>query len=523
VESDSALSSILMSGLFDLGFYNVQSSTPFKKRRDAVRHYIAEGESAGLNPNPFFDVEWYRSTYPDVVSEGRNALFDFLSRAPEYERNPSQGFDCGWYLLQYPDVAAAGVNPLRHFMSDGHREGRIPSPLNIAVQAPVRNFNLTRAATPQEGETELCGRFDVAPVPDAQRNAGVWDAAATDKQDFVPGSRAECFPPRPYTAVFHDVGIVGGTRLVITNTNTVFSDEIATFWEAPGWCVRPHGYKIDGSGKLSVALHRRYPSHIERGAHLMHEYASNYFHMITELLPRLIAAEDAGLDPDLPLLIQEGLHPNLLELLGIINQRSRPLVALRNRQIYTVNELHFISDVASIQDVYERPRHSEETVLHRGLTRRLADRVIAALDPGEPPQRSRRLYVRRGSRYRGLLNEQAVEEMLIREGFEVVLMDGLSVAAQIALFRQARLVVAPTGAAVTNILWCQPDTPICVLSAKHDAMPVEIWVQLGEIAGCMVTSMRCKRAFDRDDIYSIHDNYTVDLEELKQTIRGLEA
>ena len=512
-----------MSGLFDLGFYNLQSSIPFRKRRDAVRHYIAKGESAGLNPNPFFDAEWYRATYPDVVSEGRNALFDFLSRAPTYERNPSQGFDCSWYLLQYPDVAAASINPLQHFMSDGQREGRIPSPLKVAVQAPVRSFNLTRASTPQEGETALSGRFDVAPVPDARRQTGVWDAAATDKRDFMPGSRTEHFPPRPYTAVFRDVGIVGGTRLVITDTNTVYSDEIATFREVPGWCVRPHDYKIDNLGVLSVALHRRYPSHIERGAHLMHEYASNYFHMITELLPRLIAAEDCGLDPDLPLLIQEGLHPNLLELLGVINQRNRPLVLLRARQIYTVNELHFISDVASIQDVYERRRHSEETVLHRGLTRRLADRVIAALDPGEPPQRSRRLYVRRGSRYRGLLNEQAVEEMLIREGFEVVLMDGLSVTAQIALFRQASLVVAPTGAAVTNILWCQPGTPVCVLSAKHDAMPSEIWVQLADIVGCAVTSMHCQRAFDRDDVYSIHDNYTVDLEELRATIRGMEA
>lgn len=523
VRSESALSAILMSGLFDLGFYNLQSPTPFKTRRDAVRHYIAEGEDAGLNPNQFFDVKWYQSTYPDVVKEGRNALLDFLSGAPKYERNPSAGFDCSWYLSRYTDVAAAGVNPLRHFMLDGRREGRVPSPSKVNVEAPVRTLNLMRAPLPQDGEMQLSGCFAVQSVPAVQRKTGVWDAAFLDKQDCAAGSRAETFPPKPYTALFRNVCIVGGARLILSDSKTVLSDEIATFWSSSGWTVRPHDYKIDSSGALSVALLRRYPSHIARGAHLMHEYASNYFHMITELLPRLIAAEDGGLDPGVPLLIQEGLHPNLLELLGVINHRNRPLISLQSRIIYTVDELHFISDVASIQDVYERPRLREETVLHRGLTRRLADQVIAALDPGEPPQRSRWLYVRRGSRYRGLLNEQAVEEMLIREGFEVVSMDGLSVTAQIALFRQAKLVVAPTGAAVTNILWCQPDTRVCVLSAKHDAMPVEIWVQLGEVAGCRVVPMYCDRAYDRDDTYSMHDNYSVDLKLLRDMIDGMKA
>lgn len=519
-QSDSAVSSILESGLFDLAFYNLQCQTPFKNRGDAVQHYINEGEASGLNPNPFFDAKWYVKAYLHAAKQGRNALFDFLSSAPNFERNPSSGFDCRWYLSRYPDVAAAGINPLRHFITDGRREGRSTSPFQISAEATVRTLNLMRASLPQDGETQLSGYFAVRPVPESERKIGVWDAAYVD-QDCPPGSRAETFPPKPYTAVLHKVGVVGGSRLILLDSNTVLSDENATFRSSPGWTVRPHDYQIDRLGNLAVVLHRRYPSHIARGAHLMHEYASNYFHMITELLPRLIAAEDGGLDPDLPLLIQEGLHPNLLELLAVINHRNRSLIPLESRLIYTIDELHFISDVASIQDVYERQRHPEETVLHRGLTRRVAEQVIAALAPGAPPERSRRLYVRRGSRYRGLLNEQAVEEMLIREGFEVVLMDGLSVAAQIALFRQAKLVVAPTGAAVTNILWCQPDTQVCVLAARHDAMPVEIWVQLGAAVGCRVVPMYCDRAYDLDDIYSMHDNYSVDLMQLREMIDGM--
>ena len=511
------------SGFFDLSFYHLQLPTPFATVDEAIEHYLAEGEEAGLNPNPFFDVEWYKSTYLDAATERASPLLDFIAHAGlQPSRNPSAGFDGDWYLRQYPDVAAAGVNPLLHYMTNGQREGRAPSPLAGQAAVALRTLSLSRAPLPQEGDTRLTVRLAVKPVPDAARRTGAVVAAADERSDLPPG-RAQLFPPRPYVAEFKNIGIVGGTRLLVSDEATVLSDEIATFRDSKGWSVRPYLFTMHPDGSVAFDVHRRYPSQIARGAHLMHEYANNYYHMITEVLPRLVAAEEGGLDPSLPLLIQEGLHPNLLVLLGAVNPRKRDLITLRNQQVYTVAELHFISDVASVQDIYDRARQPEETVLHRSLTRQVADQVIARFAPGAPPQRTRKLYIRRGSRYRGLLNEQAVEEMLVQQGFEIVLLDGLSVAAQVHLFRQARIVVAPTGAAVTNILWCQPDTLILVLSADHVGAAPEIWGQVGEVAGCLVNSLLCERAYDRDDELCIHDNYTVDLDALGTTIRQLQS
>jgi capsular polysaccharide biosynthesis protein len=185
-----------------------------------------------------------------------------------------------------------------------------------------------------------------------------------------------------------------------------------------------------------------------------------------------------------------------------------------------VRELSFASDASSIQDVYGRARLPEDTVLHYALLRRMVDRILeqhsnAAFDESRP---KRRIYVRRGQRYRGLRNETDVEDLLVEQGFELVSTDDLSVRSQINIFRNAELILCPTGAAVTNILWCRPGTTVHVFMSDHVATPTELWMQLGTVSGCNVTVTKCERAFSNDGQYAMHDDYFVDLDAVRRIV-----
>lgn len=510
--SDPVVDAIRGSGLFDLPFYNAQLASPFPDQPSAVAHYVREGAKSGLAPNPYFDGAWYVASYRDVLAQDRNPLLDFIQQGHPYARNPSAAFDCGWYLSRNRDVARAGMNPLLHYLRNGAAEGRSASPFAEDPLVPARFRSLFAELTPQDGDVLLQSRFEICPVPETAKVTGRYEAAG-HQASGPRGDRGDVFPPRPYIARFSDVGIVGGTRLIVQDPETVLSDEISAFSDSPGWAVRPHSFQMGQDGALRLTLTRRYASDIDRGAHLMHEYASNYFHMITEVLPRLIAADAAGLDPTLPLLLQDGLHPNLLKLITLVDPHARQQVVLTSRQLYRISELHYLSDTSSVQDVYRRARRPEETVIHLDLLREVARRVVTTFLP-ETPRPWRHIYVRRGNHYRGLLNEAAVEELLLDRGFEVVLLDGLSLSAQVRLFRQAATIIAPTGAALTNILWSQPGTRVCTLSAQHDAMPTEIWEQVGAASGCSVISLRGRRAYNVDGEYALHDDYAVDTAEL---------
>lgn len=76
----------------------------------------------------------------------------------------------------------------------------------------------------------------------------------------------------------------------------------------------------------------------------------------------------------------------------------------------------------------------------------------------------KRLYVSRGNaKRRKVINELEVINLLKNYGFEFVTMDGKTLQQQVELFSQAEAVVAPHGAALTNLLFVQPGTTVIEL------------------------------------------------------------
>jgi Glycosyltransferase 61 len=129
-----------------------------------------------------------------------------------------------------------------------------------------------------------------------------------------------------------------------------------------------------------------------------------------------------------------------------------------------------------------------------------ADRLVAALVNRDqavnramlqftrdlfPPSRAaptRRLFVARGAASgRILVNEDECYAFLREHyGFERVVMDGLPVAEQARLFSEAEAIVAPHGAALTNLLFARPSARVLELVSADYAVPCFL-----EIAACV--------------------------------------
>lgn len=93
---------------------------------------------------------------------------------------------------------------------------------------------------------------------------------------------------------------------------------------------------------------------------------------------------------------------------------------------------------------------------------------LATFDPHLP----RRIYIQRtGARHRRVLNKAAVIEAVQRWGFVPVALETLSLREQISLFAQATAIVAPHGAGLTNLVFCQPQTRLLELVSPHYMRP----------------------------------------------------
>lgn len=185
-------------------------------------------------------------------------------------------------------------------------------------------------------------------------------------------------------------------------------------------------------------------THIDEPVIFLGELHDHYGHFLTDTLARVwdLTEADRGLKvifaPQSQQRLEHPLVRELLQLFGIEPERilvpqtparlSRvicPLAALQQSRIY---------------DVFAEP------------FRQVAKRALAA--GAEPPGRP--VYLTRsglGEALRRLVNEEALEARLEREGYAIVHPERLSIPEQIALFNGEHPVVTPFGSAMHTVLF----------------------------------------------------------------------
>jgi len=85
---------------------------------------------------------------------------------------------------------------------------------------------------------------------------------------------------------------------------------------------------------------------------------------------------------------------------------------------------------------------------------------------------SRKIYITRlDSSRRPLHKEDLIIEILKEDGFEIITCSGLTVKEQQKIFSESSLVVAPHGAALTNIIWMSPGTTLLEFIPVQHANP----------------------------------------------------
>ncbi len=131
--------------LIDPGFYDKQLGATIipagiAGQQQAAWSYDTAGWQKGLNPDAWFDSNYYLAQNADVKAAHVDPLTHFERYGWHEGRNPSLLFSPAKYLAANPDVKAASLNPLLHYVQYGRSEGRIAFlPGNTAAADPLIN------------------------------------------------------------------------------------------------------------------------------------------------------------------------------------------------------------------------------------------------------------------------------------------------------------------------------------------------------------------------------------------------
>lgn len=208
------------------------------------------------------------------------------------------------------------------------------------------------------------------------------------------------------------------------------------------------------------ALVRQWPvEHLEAGIFLGGNGSSNYFHWIVDVLPRLGYLENQGLHA-MPLLVSDelGKTPTLAQALDLLAPEW-DRVLLTHTRLYEVERLIYISSPNTgpfnlrgrhrvrVGDYAFRP--SSIAALRDALGNAAAERAGSMRDS------PKRVFLMRSEQRRGY-NQDEIAACCRARGFTPVSPELLSLKDQIGMFREADMIVGPSGAAWTNIIFARP-------------------------------------------------------------------
>ena len=125
----AAADSLVQTSFYDRQLGATLIPTGTAANQQAAAHYDTYGWQHGLNPDAYFDTQYYLARNPDVAAAKINPLLHYESNGWKEGRNPSAAFSTRGYLIKNPDVAAANLNPLAHYLNNGQFEGRLPIPV----------------------------------------------------------------------------------------------------------------------------------------------------------------------------------------------------------------------------------------------------------------------------------------------------------------------------------------------------------------------------------------------------------
>jgi capsular polysaccharide biosynthesis protein len=324
--------------------------------------------------------------------------------------------------------------------------------------------------------------------------------------------------PEIYIADIADAVVAGGTNLIIADNSVICHDLYDFTRDYTSEELHWRTYIWQSSHQLAWLMSTTPSLEFERAACFTDACAFNYAHWITEVLPRINLFCRAGRFPDGPVIIDEGLHPNLMESLCTVTGTNRDIVILPRGRCARVQQLAHVSVTGYVPFQRRSTRiknHSHgrfSPFALQSLRQSLAEKI-------KTPSglQTRRVFVKRNSGVRNIINADEIEGLLIANGYTVVEPEQLTFAQQVALFSNVDVVVGATGAAMANLIFCKPTTKIIILISCHRHTSYWYWQNMAYSIGNRISYVLGKTTWSA--LPDIHSDYHISPSDLIDAIR----
>ena len=247
--------------------------------------------------------------------------------------------------------------------------------------------------------------------------------------------------------------------------------------------------------------------------HLLNSASHNYFHWLFEIIPKLIQINEIILqssklkEQGFTILVDKDVPKQFLEIIDTITNFKYQIKSIDKFEKLHCKQLIYCTPfwyAFNTKPYYHSVKYFFIDKTAISLVKTLA------LPPTKKP--FRKIYLKRSNKQvRSLINEKEIEQFLIKNNFEFYDMATLSFKKQVKLMNEAKVVVAPAGAAVSNIIFMQKNTHVIIFIANFKYINPHIFQQLGDVAQISLIHILTKNTGNTPDF-----DLEINLNDLKE-------
>jgi capsular polysaccharide biosynthesis protein len=315
--------------------------------------------------------------------------------------------------------------------------------------------------------------------------------------------------PSVYVAELGQATVCGGSNLVFADGAVICHDlyDFARDFTSE----EMHGrHLIEPAAQRMRLLHQDpTPGEIDCAASFVDACAANYAHWMTEVLPRVAVFCDVPAYAEVPIIVNAGLHPNIMQSLALVVGDQRKVMVLPVGRSIKVKNLVQTSVTGYVP--FERRNDKLQGHSHGMFSSLAFASVLAKVKPHmiqtKHDKWPNKIYLRRNSGIRKVLNIDEVENVLFFNGYVAVEPEKLDFIQQASMFHDAQYIIGSSGAALSNLIFCSSKTRIDIMIGRLEGTSYWYWQNMAVSNGSTVNYLFGSLDGKSNDI---HSDFSVD-------------
>lgn len=328
--------------------------------------------------------------------------------------------------------------------------------------------------------------------------------------------------PETYVAEIEQAVIMGASHTVIAGEQ--FLNDML-FGDEEGRIDLRDNVLRKVMGRDAVVEEPKQIEYLEQAINLVGVASYNYYHMLIEILPKLIIADRYEEYREFPILVDAIILkiPQYQEALAVVNQYNHKIIKVEIGERWKIEKLVHISPNTWMPiNLYDKNMSRVGDFLISELyLYDMRNRVLSCVldnKNSESNEKKRYFISRKKLNTVRLKNESEIKELFLSYGFEILYPEKLSFEEQVEKFAEAECIAGSTGAAFANIIFCQPGTKIiCIIPQEFEFYMYSTIAHIFKLDQVFLDCTVVERTR-----YTAADGYVLDEEYTKEFLKSIE-